>query len=172
MLCSQVSLSFIHASLHSLCSPVAHDLFVCFFMWSQGAHTIGFAQCFTFKNRLFNFSSTGEADPTLNSSRLKSLQSLCPNNASSNTNLAPLDPVTTNRFDNVYYKNLINGSGLLQSDEALMGDLNTASMVSNYSRFPFLFSRDFGESMVKMAAIGALTGERVWEMRANCRVVN
>lgn len=143
----------------------------CFYTFLTGAHTIGFAQCFTFKQRLFNFSSSGKPDPTLDSSLLGNLQSLCPNQDSSDTNLAPLDPVTTNKFDNVYFKNLVNNSGVLQSDQALMGDSNSASMVNYYSKFPYLFAKDFGESMVKMSNIGVLTGND-GEIRKNCRVVN
>lgn len=96
---------------------------------------------------------------------------MCPNQADSDTQLVPLDPVTTTKFDNTYYRNLLNKSGLLQSDQALMGDNTTASMVINYSKFPYLFSRDFGASMVKMASIGVLTGQN-GEIRKNCRVIN
>ncbi|KAG9440714.1 hypothetical protein H6P81_020879 [Aristolochia fimbriata] len=137
----------------------------------SGAHTIGFAQCATFKRRLFDFDGSGKPDPSLDSSLLGDLQSLCPNESGSDTNLAPLDPVTKNRFDNVYYKNLMNSSGVLQSDQALMGDNDTASMVTYYSKYPYLFNKDFGASMAKMASIGVLTGEN-GEIRTNCRVVN
>lgn len=135
-----------------------------------GAHTIGFAQCFTFKPRLFNYAD-GKPDPTLDSSLLQKLQSTCPDQADSDTKLSPLDSVTSDKFDNVYFRNLVNNSGLLQSDQALMGDNTTAAMVINYSRLPPLFSKDFGESMVKMANIGVLTGKS-GEIRKNCRVVN
>ncbi|GLU13600.1 hypothetical protein SLE2022_302270 [Rubroshorea leprosula] len=137
----------------------------------SGGHTIGFAQCFTFKTRLFNFSSTGQPDPALDASFLESLQSICPNQVDSDTNLAPLDSATTYRFDNAYYTNLLNNSGLLQSDQALTGDNRTASMVLNYSKYPYLFNKDFGASMVNMANLGVLTGKD-GEIRKNCRVVN
>ncbi|XP_068657187.1 peroxidase 10 [Aristolochia californica] len=137
----------------------------------SGAHTIGFAQCSTFKRRLFDFNGSGSPDPSLDSSLLGDLQSLCPDGSGSDTTLAPLDPVTKNKFDNVYYKNLMNSSGLLQSDQALMGDNDTASMVSYYSKYPYLFNKDFGASMVKMASVGVLIGEN-GEIRKNCRVVN
>lgn len=140
-------------------------------MFHTGAHTIGFAQCFTFKSRLFNFDNTGNPDPTLDASLLQSLQQICPNQADSNTNLAPLDSVTTNKFDNVYYRNLVNNSGLLQSDQALMGDNRTAPMVMLYNRLPYLFASAFKTSMVKMSYIGVLTGHD-GEIRKNCRVVN
>jgi len=137
----------------------------------SGAHTIGFAQCFTFKPRLFDFAKSGKPDPTLDGSLLQKLQSVCPNQADSDTKLAPLDPVTSDKFDNSYYTNLVNNSGLLQSDQALMGNNKTASLVTYYSKFPYSFSRDFGASMVKMANIGVLTGQS-GEIRKNCRVVN
>ncbi|GKU94688.1 hypothetical protein SLEP1_g8142 [Rubroshorea leprosula] len=137
----------------------------------SGGHTIGFAQCSTFKTRLFNFSSTSQPDPALDASFLESLQSICPNQVDSDTNLAPLDSATTYRFDNAYYTNLLNNSGLLQSDQALTGDNRTASMVLNYSKYPYLFNKDFGASMVNMANLGVLTGKD-GEIRKNCRVVN
>ncbi|RVW57173.1 Peroxidase 10 [Vitis vinifera] len=115
----------------------------------SGAHTIGFAQCFTFKSRLFNFDNTGNPDPTLDASLLQSLQQICPNQADSNTNLAPLD----------------------SSDQALMGDNRTAPMVMLYNRLPYLFASAFKTSMVKMSYIGVLTGHD-GEIRKNCRVVN
>ncbi|KAJ6736668.1 PEROXIDASE 72-RELATED [Salix viminalis] len=137
----------------------------------SGAHTIGFAQCFTFKSRLFDFGSSGKPDPLLDTSLLTSLQSTCPNQDDSDTKLAPLDSASSSKFDNLYYKLLLNNSGLLQSDQALMGDNTTASLVLNYSKFPYLFFKDFGASMVKMANIGVLTGQN-GEIRKNCRLVN
>lgn len=137
----------------------------------SGAHTIGFAQCFTFKQRLFNFDGSGNPDPTLDASLRSNLQSVCPNQDDSNTNLAPLDPVSSTKFDNVYYKNLLNNSGLLQSDQALMGDNTTAALVNIYSKFPLLFAKEFGASMVKLSTVGVLTGQD-GQIRKNCRVVN
>ncbi|KAL3526753.1 hypothetical protein ACH5RR_011409 [Cinchona calisaya] len=137
----------------------------------SGGHTIGFAQCFTFKQRLFNFDGAGNPDPNLDATLLSNLRSTCPNQGGSDSNLAPLDAVSVYKFDNVYYKNLVNSSGLLQSDQVLMTDNTTAGMVSYYSNFPYLFSRDFGISMVKMGNIGILTGKD-GQIRKNCRVVN
>ncbi|XP_030529624.1 peroxidase 10-like [Rhodamnia argentea] len=136
----------------------------------SGAHTIGFAQCFTFKSRLFDFGGSGKPDPALDTSLLQNLQVTCPNQNDSNTKLAALD-TTFDKFDNNYYKNLISNSGLLQSDQALMGDNRTAEMVMYYSKYPFLFPRDFGVSMVKMASTGVLTGQN-GQIRKNCRAVN
>ncbi|XP_061352823.1 peroxidase 10-like [Gastrolobium bilobum] len=136
----------------------------------SGAHTIGFAQCFTFKQRLFNFNSTGKPDPSLDSSLLQYLQKLCPDNYH-DTNLAPLDSFTSYIFDNMYYRNLVKNSGLLQTDQALMHDAMTASLVINYSEYPGQFYQDFAASLEKMSLIGVLTGQQ-GEIRKNCRVVN
>ncbi|XP_057966059.1 peroxidase 10-like isoform X2 [Malania oleifera] len=137
----------------------------------SGAHTIGFAQCFTFKGRLFNFKGTGKPDPDLDSSLLLNLQSTCPNVDDVNSKLAPIDAVTSGRFDNVYYTNLMNNSGLLESDQALMRDPKTAAMVNNYSKCPYLFFNDFAASMVKLGNIGILTGQN-GQIRKKCGSVN
>ncbi|KAF9600560.1 hypothetical protein IFM89_010046, partial [Coptis chinensis] len=138
----------------------------------SGAHTIGFAQCFTFRRRLFNFKGSGNPDPLLDSSILQTLQSICPKgDATKNVNIAPLDSITIDKFDNVYYKNLMKKTGLLESDQALLGLPKAASMVKDYSLNPYQFADDFAASMVKMGNIGILTEEE-GEIRNNCRFVN
>lgn len=136
----------------------------------SGGHTLGFAQCFTFKQRLFDFDGAGNPDPLLDASVLDSLRSICPNQDSADSNLAALD-ATSSKFDNSYFKNLVSKSGILQSDQVLMGENNTAALVVGYSKFPFLFAKDFAASMIKMSNIGVLTGQQ-GEIRKNCRVVN
>lgn len=138
---------------------------------NAGAHTIGFAQCFTFKQRLFNFSDTGKPDPSIPAPFLQALQSLCPDNNDSNTNLAPLDPFSTKIFDNMYYVNLVRNFGLLQTDQDLMHYQTTASLVIKYSECPLQFHQDFATSLEKMGHIGILTGQQ-GQIRKNCRVVN
>ncbi|KAE8701215.1 peroxidase 10-like [Hibiscus syriacus] len=126
-------------------------------LFNTSAHTIGFAQCFTFKQRLFNFGGSGKPNPDLETSFLKGRQSVCPDQTDSYSTLVALDSLRTNRFDNGYNKILVNSSGLLQSDHVLSTDNRTASMVDNYSKYPYLFLKDFGASIVKMANIGVLT---------------
>lgn len=145
-----------------------------FYVINAGAHTIGYARCFTLKQRLFNCKGTGKPDPSLDASLLQHLQKLCPDNNSSNPNLAPLDPVTTYTFDNMYYKNLVKNLGLLPTDEALMSDSTTASLVNKYSQWPsgmVYFYKDFDVSLEKMGLIGVLTGPQ-GDIRKNCRVIN
>ncbi|GMJ03522.1 hypothetical protein like AT1G49570 [Hibiscus trionum] len=137
----------------------------------SGAHTIGYAQCFTFKRRLFNFQGSGQPDPTLDASTLTNLQTMCPNTDSSNTNLAALDSASTYRFDNMYYKNLVNNVGLLESDQALVRDPKTTPMVNSYSTNSYLFWNDFGTSMAKLGNLGVLTGNK-GQIRNKCGAVN
>ncbi|CAI0447027.1 unnamed protein product [Linum tenue] len=129
----------------------------------SGAHTLGFAQCFLIKRRLFNFKNTGKPDPAR-------LQGMCPNKDASNANLAPLDSTTT-RFDNSYYTNIVNNAGLLDSDQALLMNPTTGEMVRSYSSNPYQFYSDFAASMVKLSSVGVLTGKN-GEIRKKCGSVN
>ena len=95
-------------------------------LFPSGAHTIGFARCFTFKRRLFDFQGSGRPDPVLEFSLLSKLQNMCPNEDASNSNLAPLDATSTMTFDNEYYRNIVYNTGLLESDQALIKDRRTA----------------------------------------------
>ncbi|KAG5250294.1 Peroxidase precursor family protein [Salix suchowensis] len=44
----------------------------------SGGHTLGFAHCSSFQNRIHNFNATLDVDPTLNPSFGNSLRSVCP----------------------------------------------------------------------------------------------
>lgn len=139
-----------------------------------GAHTIGLARCATFSTRLFNFSGTGEADSTMDTSMVSDLQSLCPVNGDGNKTTA-LDKNSTDLFDNHYFKNLLNGKGLLLSDQILFSSdaavSTTKTIVESYSNNSSIFFNDFVTAMIKMGNISPLTGSS-GEIRKNCRVVN
>lgn len=137
----------------------------------SGGHTIGRARCVTFNNRLFDFNNTGSPDSTISPTFLTDLQTLCPVSGDNNT-LAPLDRASKDWFDNNYFKDLQNNSGLLQSDQELYAtDASTRSLVDTYSNNPFTFSHDFVASMIKMGNISPLTGTN-GQIRKNCRVVD
>ncbi|GLT52337.1 hypothetical protein SLA2020_256850 [Shorea laevis] len=119
----------------------------------SGSHTIGQAQCATFRGRIYNNAS--DIDAGFASTRRRN----CPaNNDQGNTNLAPLDLVTPNSFDNNYFKNLLQKKGLLQSDQVLFSGGSTDSLVSEYSKNPSTFKSDFAAAMIKMGDIDPLTG--------------
>ncbi|GAA0156616.1 peroxidase [Lithospermum erythrorhizon] len=137
----------------------------------SGAHTIGFAQCDKVKGRLFSFKDSGKPDPDIDSSLRSRLLRTCPDVETSDSNVVALDYKTTYAFDNAYYHNLINKAGLLQSDQALIGNPDTAKLVNDYSNDPGLYESEFAASMVKMGNIGVLTGE-AGQIRKKCNLVN
>lgn len=137
----------------------------------SGGHTIGRARCTTFNNRLFDFNTTGSPDSTIDPTFLSDLQTLCPVTGDNNT-LATLDRKSKDWFDNNYFKELKNNSGLLQSDQELYAtDASTKSLVDTYISSQSTFFQDFVTSMIRMGNISPLTGT-AGQIRTNCRVVN
>ncbi|KAF8042161.1 hypothetical protein BT93_A0697 [Corymbia citriodora subsp. variegata] len=128
----------------------------------SGAHTIGFAQCFTFRNRIFN-------DSNIDQALAKNLQSYCPRTGN-DANLASLDP-TPARFDILYYNNLLTQKGLLHSDQALSTGESALELVKSYSYNYEAFWKDFAKSMIRMGNIKPLIGNQ-GQIRSNCRRVN
>lgn len=130
----------------------------------SGSHTIGQSQCFLFRERIY--SNGTNIDAGFASTRRRQ----CPTN-SGDTNLAPLDLVTPNSFDNNYFKNLMQRKGLLQSDQVLFSGGQTDSIVSEYSRNPQTFLSDFANAMIKMGDIEPLTGQN-GIIRRICSAIN
>eukprot|EP00253_Pinus_taeda_P017827 PITA_17827 len=137
----------------------------------SGSHTIGQSRCTSFRQRLYNQSGNGQADSSLDKSYYSRLISGCPKSGGDN-NLSPFDFVSPTKFDNYYFKNLLSGYGLLNSDEELFakGQGKTMETVKAYAENEELFLQQFAESMVKMGNISPLTGT-MGEIRTNCRTV-
>ncbi|KDP21683.1 hypothetical protein JCGZ_03354 [Jatropha curcas] len=129
----------------------------------SGSHTIGLARCTSYRGHIYN-------DSNIDPSFAKSLQQICPRSGKDNV-LAPLDRQTPTRFDNLYYKNLLNKKGLLHSDQELFNGRSADSLVRKYASKPFTFFKDFAQAMVKMSNIKPLTGSH-GQVRKNCRRVN
>ncbi|KAI3453148.1 hypothetical protein Pfo_009811 [Paulownia fortunei] len=130
----------------------------------SGAHTLGQAQCFLFRGRIY--SNGTDIDAGFASTRRRQ----CPQSGG-DRNLAPLDLVTPNSFDNNYFRNLMQRRGLLQSDQVLFSGGSTDSIVSEYSRTPQTFSSDFANAMIKMGEIEPLTGQN-GIIRRICSAIN
>ncbi|KAK9064490.1 hypothetical protein SSX86_015872 [Deinandra increscens subsp. villosa] len=128
----------------------------------SGAHTLGFAQCRTFRSRIYN-------DTNIDPAFASHLRTICPQ-VGGNSTLAPLDP-TPSSFDVKYFTNLVSKKGLLSSDQALFNGGETGELVSKYSRDSEEFFEDFAKSMIKMGDIKPLTGNR-GQIRNNCRMIN
>ncbi|KAM7523314.1 hypothetical protein LguiA_013216 [Lonicera macranthoides] len=126
---------------------------------SSGAHTFGKARCASFRNRLYNFSNTGNPDPTLDTTYLATLRQSCPNGGNANT-VVDLDPETPNGFDNSYFTNLQNNRGLLQSDQELLSTSgSTVAIVNQFGNSQSAFFTSFAQSMINMGNISPLTGK-------------
>lgn len=129
-----------------------------------GSHTIGLARCSSFKSRIYNDTTSIDA------SFAKSLQRKCPTSGNNNSH-ARLDLQTSTIFDNLYFKNLVEEKGLLQSDQALCNGSFSDSLVKKYATNTSEFFNDFAKGMIKMGKISPLTGSQ-GEVRINCRKVN
>ncbi|CAN1262805.1 Lignin-forming anionic peroxidase [Linum perenne] len=125
----------------------------------SGSHTIGQARCVTFRGRIYG--NAYDIDANFASTRRRN----------GDGNLAAMDLVTPNSFDNNYFRNLMQRRGLLQSDQVLFSGGSTDGIVQEYSRNPRLFTSDFAAAMVRMGDIEPLTGTR-GEIRRVCTVVN
>ncbi|XVE91905.1 hypothetical protein REPUB_Repub01dG0051600 [Reevesia pubescens] len=132
----------------------------------SGSHTLGQAQCVTFRDRIYSNGSD------INAGFARTRRRNCPDTfPNGNGKLAPLDLVTPNSFDNNYFKNLLQKKGLLQSDQVLFSGGSTDSIVSEYSRNPSTFKSDFATAMIKMGDIEPLTGS-AGIIRRICSAVN
>ncbi|RWR87019.1 peroxidase 55 [Cinnamomum micranthum f. kanehirae] len=136
----------------------------------SGAHTVGFSHCNRFANRLYSFSATSPVDPSLNSSYAQQLMTACPRNVDP-TIAINMDPNTPNIFDNMYYKNLIDGEGLFTSDEVLFLDPASQPTVTDFATSPRNFVAAFAAAMKKLGRVGVKTG-RQGEIRRDCTAFN
>ncbi|XP_065864184.1 peroxidase 71-like [Euphorbia lathyris] len=134
-----------------------------------GGHTIGTTSCALFSYRLYN-TTTSVSDPSINSAFLPQLQTLCPQGGNGGTRVA-LDTGSQNRFDSSYFTNLINGRGILESDQILWTDASTRPFVQRFAGVAGNFNGEFARSMVKMSNIGVKTGTQ-GEIRRLCSAIN
>nr|4USC_A Chain A, PEROXIDASE [Trachycarpus fortunei]4USC_B Chain B, PEROXIDASE [Trachycarpus fortunei] len=138
----------------------------------SGAHSIGVSHCFSFLNRIYNFSNTSQVDPTLSSSYADLLRTKCPSNSTRFTPITvSLDIITPTVLDNRYYTGVQLTLGLLTSDQALVTEANLSAAVKNNADNLTAWVAEFAQAIVKMGQIEVLTGTQ-GEIRTNCSVVN
>ncbi|KAK9075061.1 hypothetical protein SSX86_003380 [Deinandra increscens subsp. villosa] len=133
----------------------------------SGGHTLGFAHCSSFQNRIHNFATTQDVDPSMHQSFAASLRRVCPMHNKVNNAGANLDSTPTT-FDNRYYKLLLEGKSIFSSDQALVTNPTTKTLVAKFADSRQEFEKAFVESMIKMSSISG-GGQ---EVRLNCRVAN
>ncbi|KAG6485458.1 peroxidase 20-like [Zingiber officinale] len=157
----------------------SHGLDVVDLVSLSGSHTIGRSRCVSFKGRIYGQDPVEPFEAYDHHRRyadfFRSLRSVCPPTGRDGV-LVPLDSKTSRRFDNQYYRNLIRGHALLQSDDELASaayaeEEAIARLVWAYAQDQRLFFRHYVSSIIKMGTINVLTGGE-GEVRKNCRYVN
>nr|XP_019703304.1 peroxidase 18 isoform X2 [Elaeis guineensis] len=109
-------------------------------------------------------------DSSLDKDYAMELIKQCPAGASATVTVNN-DPVTASLFDNQYYRNLLAGKGLFQSDSVLVNDSRTKGKVEAFSESQERFFASWAESFVKLTNIGVKTGDE-GEIRVSCMSVN
>ncbi|KAM3405053.1 hypothetical protein ACQJBY_007877 [Aegilops geniculata] len=141
----------------------------------SAGHTIGTSHCFSFSDRLYNFTgmeNPSDIDPTLEPQYMMRLKSKCAS-LNDNTTLVEMDPGSFKTFDTDYFKLVSKRRGLFHSDGALLTDPFTRAYVQRHATGAFKdeFFADFAASMIKMGNANPLTGSQ-GEIRKKCSVVN
>ncbi|CAN0913233.1 Peroxidase 11 [Linum grandiflorum] len=139
----------------------------------SGSHTIGMARCDSYRERIHgDYEVTSDQSPT-SESHLKDLKATCPAAGGEDDTVSPMDYESPNLFDNSFFRILLRGEGLLNSDQELYSSilgLQTKQLVIQYAHDSIGFFHQFAESMVRM---GNITNEvDAGEVRRNCRFVN
>lgn len=142
-----------------------------------GSHTIGTTSCALFRFRLYNFTNATEsgADPSIDPDFLPVLRALCPDGGNGTVRVE-LDNESGTKFDLSFYTNLLNGRGVLQSDQFLWTDPRTQPFVRRLLN-PFdydglYFPVEFGRAMIKMSLINVKTSPVNSEIRRVCTAFN
>ncbi|RAL44088.1 hypothetical protein DM860_015009 [Cuscuta australis] len=138
-----------------------------------GSHSTGVIHCHFFSDRL---GGTKEPDPSLDSEFLNQLRSKC-NASQTAPSPSHEDPAITmdykgprNGFGTIYYQSLLQGKGILFSDQQLTEAEETAEWVEAYASDTKLFRLKFCRSMMKLSTIGVLNATQGM-VRLNCRRV-
>ncbi|XP_057813466.1 cationic peroxidase 2-like [Cryptomeria japonica] len=140
------------------------------FVTLVAAHTIGQTDCQFFNYRLYNFTSDGNADTTINTAFVSELQSACPFGGDASKRVA-LDKGSQTTFDTSFFKNVRDGNGVLESDQRMWADNSTSPYVRQYAETYYGFGTAFAHAMIKMGNIGVKTGSD-GEIRTVCSAFN
>lgn len=142
--------------------------------YTLGGHTVGTVTCQVITYRLYNYTSSGGADPSIDTSFLPTLRAMCPFNGDGWKHI-PLDYGSGDTFDHHFFANLQSSRGILESDQRLWADASTKDVIEQYIGIKGLagltLNFQFGRAMLKMTNIGVKTGN-VGEIRKNCSRIN
>lgn len=145
-----------------------------------GVHSTGAVNCESF-NRFYNFSGSERPDLSIDVEFAEALRSKCsishpsPEPEPTDDTLTTLFPnpgrSIADGFSTLYYRNLLQGKGLVFADQQLIAGEETKIWVRAYASNEALYQRDFGLTMMKLSSREVLT-EPSGQVRLNCRRVN
>jgi peroxidase len=134
-----------------------------------GAHTIGQTRCSTFVQDRFAISGN---NPFPDTNYGQQIYEYCLEGTTEGIDRkVALDSNTTTTFDNAYFQSIIDGRGVLVSDNDLYVDPRTIALVKLYAADQDAFFAAFAESLHKMSKLGVLTGTQ-GQIRTQCWVRN
>ncbi|KAF2924689.1 peroxidase 21 [Oryza sativa Japonica Group] len=135
-----------------------------------GAHSVGRVHCFNLVGRLYP-----QVDGSMEAAYGEYLRGRCPTAAATEDTrevvYARNDRVTPMLIDNMYYRNLLAGRGLLLVDQQLASDARTAPYVRRMAADNDYFHQRFAAALLTMSENAPLTGAQ-GEVRKDCRFVN
>eukprot|EP01018_Ginkgo_biloba_P014899 Gb_40170 [translate_table: standard] len=125
--------------------------------------------------RLYNFTTDGSSDPTINPELLTELKQTCPAHGNVNARLA-LDIGSQFDFDTNFLSNVREGNAVLESDAKLYEDTSTRAYIDSYFGLlsgilgPY-FASDFVDAIVRLGQIDVKSGSG-GEIRRVCSAFN
>ncbi|GAA0168964.1 hypothetical protein Leryth_008060 [Lithospermum erythrorhizon] len=128
-----------------------------------GAHSIGEAHCASFGYRTQNPEKIKEMNPKTP----LDINHMCWNNMAT----LPIDSASHFQMDSLYYKGLMDKTGILESDQMIALDPRTTNYVQQYAQDQNGWHQKFTASLIKMSKIEVLTGN-AGQIRKQCRFVN
>ncbi|OUZ99192.1 Plant peroxidase [Macleaya cordata] len=137
-----------------------------------GGHSVGITHCSLIEDRLYNFKNTGNRDPNMNIFLAFNLRFRCPQNSNTD-NTVDLDQTYGSSLvvDKAFYQQIQSNRGILEIDQAIALDPSTKATVASLANGLINFPTQFGAAMVKLGAVGVLTGKE-GEVRKTCGIVN
>lgn len=135
-----------------------------------GGHTVGFAHCSVFQERLS--SVQGRVDPTMDPELDAKLVQICESNRPSLSDPRVfLDQNSSFLFDNQFYNQMRLRRGVLHLDQQLAFDSLSRDIVEDFAANDGTFQERFANAMIKLGSIGVLDGNE-GDVRRNCRAFN
>ncbi|XP_030485816.2 putative Peroxidase 48 [Cannabis sativa] len=148
------------------------------------AHSIGVIRCKFFKDRLYDFNRSQEPDPSMDPELVPLLRTKChkrrsvsspesqPCSCDFSTEEEPgiLMNHEGSAFGIQYYHSILQGRGILYTDQQLMAAEATGNWVRAYAADAFLFRRDFALTMMKLSDLRVLTAP-TGQIRFSCSKV-